>query len=163
MRREVYHINPHTFSTPVLLQPVIISLIWTLTYLRKHIRQYRKSSRPKVYLKSMQVTWLPQCLLYYTLLVTHIPRKQNEHILNIRLWKVPHPIVTFDFIGIRKLNVYPSNYERFSSDFPDCWYLFAENGIDSCLLHLLENILMRVWESYFELEGDHEEFWRVFF
>ena len=144
MGREIYHIDPDTLPPSVLSQPVIVCLVRSLAYLGKHIRQNRKSSSPEVYLEPVQLTRPLQSILDDVLLVTHVPRKKDEHILDIGFREVPHPVVTLDLVSIRELDINSSNNKCFTPQLAHCWNFFAKHSIDSGLIHFLEDVLVRV-------------------
>ena len=131
VRRVVDHADPDALPAPVRPQPLEILLVRPLPQLREQVGQHRKGSRPEVYLEPMQVALPLEGLQHYPLLESYIPRKQNEQILNVGGRKIPHPIVSLDFVRVWKLHVHSRNYEGLSPHFSNSGDLFGENCANS--------------------------------
>lgn len=120
VRGEVDHVDPDTFMTAVLSQPVQVIAIGPLADLREKVRQHREGSRPEINLEAMQLARHLQRLTHDALLVLYVPREQDEHVLNVGSRKVPDPVVPLDLVGLREINIHSRYDEGLSSHLSHC-------------------------------------------
>lgn len=137
MGRVVYHVYSHASPPTILFQPFVIFTVWTPSHLGKHKGQHCKGSSPEVILETMKFTRSFKSIFDHALLEFDVPRKQDEEILNIGCWYIPHPVVTFNFVCVREVYIYSSYDKGFSSQLSDAWNFVGENSFYSGLTEFL--------------------------
>ena len=106
----------------------------------------------------MQFTGSFQGILNHAFLELDVPGEQDEKILDIGCWNIPHSIVTFNFIGIREIDIYASYYEGLSSELANSWNFCCENSLYFGLSKCFQDELVRIIPSKLKLERYEDKF-----
>jgi hypothetical protein len=123
VRGKINYIDAHALLASVRPEPVKVHLVWAFSDLGEHIRQHSEGTRPEVYLKPVEIAGALESLRDDALFILDVPRKQNKHVLNVGLRKVPYAVVALYLVGFRKVNVHSCYDEGFSSHLSYRWYL----------------------------------------